>query len=471
MEKEGKDPKKQAHTNYWIEALLGFGATTLLYTIVKVARKEKPTVKGAVASGMAGTIGTPLAIWGVPKLIEMEKQAQAPSSFRQVTTASYPQLLAGSTAEQESTAQVDRSVSSSREALPAPPVKQDNPNRYPPSKVPSPIHPDPSMKENIMQTIHWELEKLKRKLSAGRCGLGVTQENLDRKDTINQTSNVWLKILKPGSIILITGRRGSGKTSAGHKMLEYTKLRGPCYIVGFPREAQKELPPWVGVISEIREAPPGATILLDEGPLLFSSKESMSQRNQKLLSDMILARQRGHTLIIITQDSSYIDKNVLRSIDTLIIKEPAPLQVKMDRPEIRTFLEKAARAFNQIEHDKRDFCYVAFSPSQFTGMIPIPKASYWNEKLSKAYASGVDLGLKRAAKTLTRAEKIKLAWEHHKEGKSAREIAIELGVSKSTVWNWIQQHKREHAEALRLFFQQFPSLDTQGKNEQKALEM
>jgi len=471
MEKEGNQSKKQANTNYYFEGFLGSIATALLYTIVKVAKKEKPTVKGVVASGMIGGVGTPLAVWGVPKLIEMEKDAQTSSSFRQVTTASYPHLPASTVFRKQNIPEVERSPSTSQKDLLVPPVKQKSPNCAPSWQVLPPAHLDPSISQTIMQTFRRELENLKEKLNADQSGLRVTQENPNRKDTIDQTSNDWLKILKPGSIILITGKSGSGKTSAAHKMLEYTELRGPCYIVGFPREAQKELPPWVGVISEIREAPPGATILLDEAPLLFSSKESMSQRNRKLLPDMILARQRRHTLIIITQDSCYIDKNVLRSLDSLIIKEPAPLQAKMDRPEIRAYLEKAAQSFSEIEGDKRVLCYVAFSPSQFTGMIPIPKASYWNEKLSKAYASGVDLGLKRAAKTLTRAEKIKLAWEHHKEGKSAREIAIELGVSKSTVWNWIQQHKREHAEALRLFSQQFPSLDTQGKNEQKALEM
>lgn len=471
MEKEGNQSKKQANTNYWLEGFLGSIVTALLYTIVKVARKEKPTVKGAVASGMMGGVGTPLAVWGVPKLIEMEKDAQATYSTGQVATASYVHLPAGTVFKQQNVPEVERSPSTSQKDLLVPLVKQNSPNCDPSWQVPPPAHLDPSISQTIMQTFRRKLENPKEKLSAGQSGLRVTQENPNRNDTVDQTSNNWLKILKPGSIILITGRRGSGKTSAGHKMLEYTRPRGSCYVVGFPREAQKELPPWVGVISEIREAPPGATILLDEAPLLFSSKESMSQRNRKLLLDMVLARQRRHTLIIITQDSSYTDKNVLRSLDSLIIKEPAPLQAKMDRPEIRAYLEKAAQSFSEIEGDKRAFCYVAFSPSQFTGMIPIPKASYWNEKLSKAYASGVDLGSKRAAKTLTRAEKIKLAWEHHEEGKSVREIAIELGVSKSTVWNWIQQHKREYAEALRLFFQQFPSLDTQGKNEQKALEM
>lgn len=156
MEKKGKDSKKQVHTNYWLEALLGFGATALLYTIVKVAKKEKPTVKGAVASGMAGTIGTPLAVWGVPKLIEMEKQAQAPYSLGQVTTPSYPQLLSGSSTEQESTAQVDRPASSSREALPSPPVKQNNPHRYNSSKVLPAVHPTPSVNEGDLQLVRRE---------------------------------------------------------------------------------------------------------------------------------------------------------------------------------------------------------------------------------------------------------------------------------------------------------------------------
>ena len=446
MEKEGKDPKKQVKTNYWLEAFLGFGATTLLYTIIKVARKEKPTVKGAVASGMGGSIGTPLAVWLIPKLGKMENQAQAPYSFGQVGTGSYYHLQGSTVSDQEDTRRVDTLASSSPEALPAPVLKQNNSNRTR-SELP-PLGPNPSGNEVNLQLVRRKLEELARKLSTGQFQLKVTQENLDRKDNIDQTGNNWLRILKPGSVNLVTGRRGSGKSSAGHKMLEYTRFRGPCYIVGFPKQAQKELPQWVGIISEIREAPPGATILLDEGPLFFSSKESMSQQNRKLLSDIVLARQREHTLIIITQDSSYIDKNVLRAIDTLIIKEPAPLQLKMDRPEIRVFLEKAARAFSEIEHDKRAFCYVAFSPSGFTGMAPITKASYWNERLSRAYASGIDLGLKREAKSLTKQEKMRLALDLHQKGQSVREAARQLGVSKSTVCNWIKEEERKGFDAL-----------------------
>lgn len=155
-------------------------------------------------------------------------------------------------------------------------------------------------------------------------------------------------------------------------MLEYARFRGACYVVGFPEQAQKDLPEWVGITSEIRETPSWSNHPFRRRPLLFSSRESMSQRNRKLLSDVVLARQRGHTLIIITQDCSYIDKNVSGSIDTLIIKEPAPLQAKMGRPEIRAYLEEAAQVFSEIDQDRRPFCYIAFSLLGFTGLIRVP---------------------------------------------------------------------------------------------------
>ncbi len=220
---------------------------------------------------------------------------------------------------------------------------------------------------------------------------GSLRGGSEQKEIIDSVANTWRKIIKPGSVTLVIGKSGAGKSSTGHKTLEYVRSRGPCVVVGLPRSVQKELPDWIGIIPEISQAPFGTSILLDEGSLLFSSKESMSEQNRRLLSDIVLARQREHTLIIISQDSSYIDRNILRALDTLVIKEPAPLQMRMDRPEIRSYLKEAAQAFSQLKGDKRPYSYIAFSPSGFTGVVSIPKASYWSEKLSKAYAAGIEL--------------------------------------------------------------------------------
>ena len=42
MKNEGKGREKQTNTNYWLEALLGWGLGDVVYLIVKLAKKEKP---------------------------------------------------------------------------------------------------------------------------------------------------------------------------------------------------------------------------------------------------------------------------------------------------------------------------------------------------------------------------------------------------------------------------------------------
>lgn len=419
---------------FWQDLLTGVFAALGIYGVYKLVKKENWSPRGAIGSSIVGALTTPAIAPTIRKIVENLKGKQQ----RGVTKPLF--LPQGSLDEKR--VRNEQNFSSKRLTQPAAPVKAN-----------------PSGEQINRQMVQEVVEDVRRKL-----------KDINRRYKRDEFANTWLSILKRGSIILITGRRGSGKSSAGHKMLEYTESRGTCYVVGFPRQGRKELPAWIGITPEISEAPPRATILVEEGSLLLSSRESMSQRNRDLLSDIVLARQRGHTLIIISQDSSYIDKNILRSIDTLIIKEPAPLQITMDRPEIRVYLEKAAQAFQGTEGDKRTFCYVAFSPSGFTGMLPISKADHWNERLSNIYASGVDLGRGREAKTLSKEEKKKLALKRHEEGKSVREIGRELGVSKSTVWNWIQHQKAEQEKGLQGIHQSLPSLDTLIRKARGALK-
>lgn len=445
MKDESENPKKGEGKKYWVSAGLGSGASLLIYAAVKVARGEKLTLTGALLSGLAGGVSTPIAIRTIPNLMQILNQARRDHPLRPAAVPSH-QAPVNTSIQQPLRSKIQSIISA-------------NPGCQSPSANTSPSRSSAGAL-SFRPFFYEELEKFKTKLRKT-----LQNEELAKKDSCSKSeedplAQSWLKIIKPSSVTLIVGKRGSGKTSALHKILEYCRHRGPCYLVGFSKEAKRELPDWIGVVPAIGEAPRGSTVALDEAGLLFSSRESMRKRNRELLRDIVLARQRDHTLIVAAQDSSHGDKNILRSIDGLVIKEPAPLQAKMDRPELRTYLEKAQEAFQEIEGDKRSFCYVPFSPSGFSGMIQITKASHWNEKLSRAYALGVDFELKKEAKTFSKEEKMKLAWNLHEEGKSVRDIARELGVSKSTIGNWIQQYEREHAAALRLFLQQFPSLDT-----------
>ena len=399
MEKEGKELKKQASTSYWLEGLLGFGASTLLYIIVKVAKKEKPTVKGAVASGMAGGIGTPLTVWGVPKLIEVERQAQEKYTLSGVPPSSYPQVPVSTTPVEEKSPQMTK---------PTPPAyAADPPVEKPVSSVP------------VAPTTH-------------------------KADQTQHNQCTWFDVLPQGSVILIIGRPGSGKSALAYFLLEKLQHRVSCYVVNLPKAVHYLLPPWLGVVPSLEKAPFNAALLLDETALQFPARMSTSQKNQRLLEIISLARQRRQTLIFISQEASYVDINILRGLSTLIIKEPAPLQVVVERPELKRFIQRAQRKFQSTKDDKRRWAYIAFSPCGYAGMVHTAKPSFFSDALSRCYAQPHEETEEREAPTLSKEEKKTKAYDWHvKEHLSVREIARRLGVSKSTIWNWIQEEKNK----------------------------
>jgi len=62
--------------------------------------------------------------------------------------------------------------------------------------------------------------------------------------------------------------------------------------------------------------------------------------------------------------------------------------------------------------------------------------TFWNNKLSKAYATGLGTAEPRNPKKVTKDEKIRLAKVKAEQGVVYSQIAKELGVSKGTVFNW-----------------------------------
>src|SRR3989344_8452191 len=96
---------------------------------------------------------------------------------------------------------------------------------------------------------------------------------LDIKGSFDEFEN---KILKSDSTIgLILGARGSGKSAIGIKLLENFKAttNKNVYAVGFKKDS---LPRWVNVIDNIEEIKNDSFVLVDEGGIEFSSRESMS---------------------------------------------------------------------------------------------------------------------------------------------------------------------------------------------------
>ena len=255
---------------------------------------------------------------------------------------------------------------------------------------------------NVTSRIWWLISKLisslyrvtsrkikesseKRKLrSSPTYGKRAMFDPLQVLEAISGDYQVSEKRIHEDSIIsLIFGKRGSGKSALGFRLLEniHHKTGRKCFVLGV---SQENMPEWISTIENIEDAPQGSALLVDEGAISFGSRDSMSKTNKGLAGILAIARHKNLTVLFITQNTGMIDKNVLKLSDMLLVKQGSLLQLEMERPEIKKLYEKADSAFKKLEGDKRGFVYLI--DSDFEGAVSHSLPSFWTESLSKNQA-------------------------------------------------------------------------------------
>jgi hypothetical protein len=192
------------------------------------------------------------------------------------------------------------------------------------------------------------------------------------------------RLLNESLILAIAGRRGSGKSGLGFRILEniHAKTSRPCFALGVK---QTVLPSWITSIEEINQVGNRGVVLVDEGAIAFGSRESMSKKNRSLGELLAIARHKDLTLIFITQNTGMIDKNVLNLCDTILLKEGSLLQEKMERSVMKDMYTTANAALSDISAaERKPYCYVF--DSEFEGLLQASLPSFWSVKVSKNQA-------------------------------------------------------------------------------------
>jgi|GEM_PF-2609202 len=211
---------------------------------------------------------------------------------------------------------------------------------------------------------------------SGLSGPQVQQENY----------KTWLDGLESGPVILILGRRGSGKSSLAAKMAEYMMAihKMPCYWIGLPEGARDLLPHWIKITDAPDKVPVGSFLVCDEAGINYLSLLFNTSQNRFMRKLLMIARQRHISLVFAGQNSRDIDWAISRHADTIIFKELGLNQTESERTDVKAKAKRAVMAFKEIAKPERvEFGYVC--DADFEGLIRFSLPSFWTEDLSHVY--------------------------------------------------------------------------------------
>jgi len=252
---------------------------------------------------------------------------------------------------------------------------------------------------------------------------------------------IWRKNIIHPSLVLVLGKRGSGKSALSYYLVEINRFGLKPYVVGVPESKQYLLPEWIGMVSTLEEVPLGAIVIVDEAYLLYHARGSTTQESKEMSKLINLSRQKEQTIIFVSQESRSIDKNIASSANVIIFKEPGILQSEFERPELNRLAKKASEAFASINGNKQQYSYVYSPDANFSGLIKNGLPSFWKQELGRIFAGDItSISKPRLVRKLTLQEKIQKAKEMYQQKDSYDDMGRALGVSKGTAFNYVHDY-------------------------------
>ena len=137
-----------------------------------------------------------------------------------------------------------------------------------------------------------------------------------------------------------------------------------------------------------------------------------------------------------------MDRNIVSSASVIVFKDLGILQTKFDRRELNRIATQAEQALDSVKGDRRSWNYVYAPNADLIGPLKNKLPSFWSKKLSNIFANniGENESAIRSSRTMTLDERTKLAKELNRNNHSIGQIAGILGVSKGTIFNYLNDY-------------------------------
>jgi hypothetical protein len=220
----------------------------------------------------------------------------------------------------------------------------------------------------------------------------------------------WRNILDEPFVVAILGRRGSGKTALGHRLLEEYGLDATGvspYVMGFPNSQARLLPDDMGILDvgiPYEMWPDDSVVLITEAHHIAHARRSMSVENLELDTLITLSRQKNTSIIFDTQYARRLDVSATMGANGIIFRYPSLMAEDFERSQMRSLVREAKESLDSYITESGDGDYTYREPSdelkrhayivseKFRGEYPheIRLPTYWGEKISSAFSDWMD---------------------------------------------------------------------------------
>ena len=175
---------------------------------------------------------------------------------------------------------------------------------------------------------------------------------------------------KDGAVILVLGRRESGKTILSQRLAEV--IGRPVYAVS----PEEKPPPW---ITELKleqlneEPPPYSTLVLDDLPVYASQRDYNSAYVQILEKLIPVCRHKRKLILIFSAQSSGLSDRWVMDSDVIFLKPANLLFLETERPSVAKFYRTVMPLFDKMsEAQQKRHCYLLSQACREMVRIDLP---------------------------------------------------------------------------------------------------
>ena len=211
----------------------------------------------------------------------------------------------------------------------------------------------------------------------------------------------WRRIIIHSSVLLILGKRGSGKSALGYRLLELFRYGLRAYVVGVPSSARRLLPDWIGISPTLEDVPAKSIALVDEAYLAYHARGSMAWESTAMSQALNLSRQREQTLVFVSQEARQVDRNIASSANVVAFKDLGMLQLKFDRPEFNKLAAQARGRLATVTNNRRRWSFVYAPDADQLGLLENDLPSFWKPALSRLFGAEAAPAAPRAPRRMS----------------------------------------------------------------------